>query len=279
MILHPALRRTVLVIGVVVLLGLLMTGVPVAAQPPDDAQPIGIIDGDETVIKEGSIVGRATLQDSKCIVDAPIKVGARVPNGNTALAISWRFDEQCQAVVYDIRPVQEAENALAQEALPEDGQFHFPTPDSAPNGSDPTQGQNNPDNAAASTSAERRAGWVKHTILEQFDVTATEVYAHLYYWQNDDSVWGGHDPYAYCYHSAFPGWTIEDCFSVYFPYGPDYVWIEVTGEFHHTLNIDYTQYAQWYGTPYGYSYTCDLTEGALPIFWEERCVGGKVNDP
>ena len=25
-------------------------------------------------------------------------------------------------------------------------------------------------------------------------------------------------------------------------------------------------YAQWYGTAYGYSYTCDLTEGALPIF-------------
>ena len=28
-------------------------------------------------------------------------------------------------------------------------------------------------------------------------------------------------------------------------------------------------YAQQYGTAYGYSYTCDLTEGALPIFWEE----------
>ena len=38
-------------------------------------------------------------------------------------------------------------------------------------------------------------------------------------------------------------------------------------------------YAQWYGTAYGYSYTCDLTEGALPIFWEEVCRGGKVQQP
>ena len=32
-------------------------------------------------------------------------------------------------------------------------------------------------------------------------------------------------------------------------------------------------------TAYGYSYTCDLTEGALPIFWEEVCRGGKIQQP
>ena len=39
---------------------------------------------------------------------------------------------------------------------------------------------------------------------------ATYVYAHLYYWEEDDSVSGGHSPYAYCWNSWFPGWTIED---------------------------------------------------------------------
>ena len=123
------------------------------------------------------------------------------------------------------------------------------------------------------------AGWVGYTILEQFDVPATYVYAHLYYWEEDDSVSGGHSPYAYCWNSWFPGWTIEDCSSTYYPHGPDYVWIEVEGEFQNDLNIEYTMYAQWYGTAYGYSYTCDLTEGALPIFWEEVCRGGKIQQP
>ena len=68
---------------------------------------------------------------------------------------------------------------------------------------------------------------------------------------------------------------VEDCTSTYYPHGPDYVWIEVEGEFHNDLNIDYTQY----GTAYGYSYRCDLTEGALPILWEEVCRCGKVEQP
>ena len=82
-----------------------------------------------------------------------------------------------------------------------------------------------------------------------------------------------------CWDSWFPGWTIEDCTSTCYPHGPDYVWIEVEGEFQNDLNIDYTQYARGYATAYGYSYTCDLTEGALPILWEEVCRGGKVEQP
>ena len=83
-----------------------------------------------------------------------------------------------------------------------------------------------------------------------------------------------------CWNSWLPGWTIEDCTSTYYPHGPDCVWIEVEGEFHNDLNIDYTQYAQSYGTAYGYSYTCDLTEGALPILCGERSVGvGRLNNP
>ena len=80
---------------------------------------------------------------------------------------------------------------------------------------------------------------MRYTILEQFDVPATYVYAHLYYWEEDDSVSGGHSSYAYCWNSWFPGWTIEDWSSTYYPHGPDYVWIEVEGEFQNDLNIEY----------------------------------------
>ena len=65
------------------------------------------------------------------------------------------------------------------------------------------------------------------------------VNAHLYYWEEDDSVSGGHSSYAYCWNSWFPGWTIEDWSSTYYPHGPDYVWIEVEGEFQNDLNIEY----------------------------------------
>ena len=82
-------------------------------------------------------------------------------------------------------------------------------------------------------------GGLRYTILEQFDVPATYVYAHLYCWEEDDSVSGGHSSYAYCWNSWFPGWTIEDWSSTYYPHGPDYVWIEVEGEFQNDLNIEY----------------------------------------
>ena len=131
---------------------------------------------------------------------------------------------------------------------------------------------------ANSNTAVKKRGWVRMIILEQFDIPATEVYASLKFWQDNGSntVSGGHDAYASCWHSPFPVWTTEDCFASQYPHAPDYVWIDVTGEYHHTLNIDYTMYAKFHGTAHGYSYQCDLIEGALPILWEEDCAGGKV---
>ncbi len=92
-----------------------------------------------------------------------------------------------------------------------------------------------------------------------------------------DSVGGGHATYAQCWASLFPLWNIEDCYAVYYSYGLDYVRIEITGEFSHSINIDYTQYAQRYGMSNGYSHTCTLTEGSLPPLWEEICYGGVID--
>lgn len=263
-------RLTMFVIAAVALAVGISVGAPlttgiVHAQGTDEAEPFAISDDGASEIVVGSVVGQATVRDSHCVVVEPITVGVTVPDGASPLVISWQFDGECRAVVDSIRPAE------GSEGRPTDnGHSQRPTP--VP--SDPTQGDNG---LADTNTAESREGWVKMTILEQFGVTATEVNAHLKFWEDDEShtVWGGYDPYARCYHSAFPGWTIEECSSRYFPNGPDYVWIDVSGEFHNTLNIDYAMYAKFYGTAYGFSYTCDLSEGALPIGWKEHCVGGK----
>ena len=168
-------------------------------------------------------------------------------------------------MVQEIRPVQEGDAGPA-----EGGQSESPTP------SGTTPGQSS-DDANAASSVETKTGWVKYFIGEQFDLPATQVYAEMGYEDYGDTVGGGHDPHARCWTSSFPVWTIEDCFSSYYPHGPDYVWIEVTGEFSHSLSIEYTQYAQWYGTSNGYSYQCSLIEGSLPPFWEEFCYGDVID--
>lgn len=225
---YSKFRLFVLALGVLVIFGALSRTVPVAAQAPDEAEPFAFSNGRASEIAVGSIVGQATLRDSHCVVVTPIAVGVTVPDGASPLVISWHFDGQCRAVVDGIRP------AGGNEDRPT-GNGHSQRP--TPMLSGPSQEGNGLANA---NTAESKKGWVKMTILEQFGVTATEVNAHLKFWESDTShtVWGGYDPYARCYHSAFPGWTTEDCSSRYYPHGPDYVWIDVTGEFHNALNID-----------------------------------------
>ena len=220
----------------------------------------------ETAIEEGSVLGQATLRDSKCVVDEPITVGARVSSGSSGAVIIWAFDEECRAVVREIRPGQVTDPGEA-----EDGHSESPAPSEA------EVSNSESDGSSLASSVETKTGWVSYYIGEQFDLPATRVYAEMGYEDYGDSVGGGHNPYAQCWTSSFPVWTIEDCYSSYYPHGPDYVWIEVTGEFSHTLNIEYTQYAQWYGTSNGFSYHCTLTEGSLPPLWEEFCYGDVID--
>ena len=157
-------KLTFLVIMVMSVL-LLFSGVTFAEGPPDDGGEVfGKTDGEETAISEGSVLGQATLRDSKCVVDSPITVGARVPNGSAGSVIIWAFDDECRAVVQEIRPVQEGEAGPA-----EGGQSESPTP----------SGTTTPDqssrHANAASSVETKTGWVKYFIGEQFDLPATQV--------------------------------------------------------------------------------------------------------
>ena len=140
-------KLTFLVIMVMSVL-LLFSGVTFAEGPPDDGSKVfGKTDGEETAISEGSVLGQATLRDSKCVVDSPITVGARVPNGSTGPVIIWAFDDECRAVVQEIRPVQEGEAEPA-----EGGQSESPTP----SGTIPGQSSRH---ANAASSVETKTGW------------------------------------------------------------------------------------------------------------------------
>ncbi len=125
------------------------------------------------------------------------------------------------------------------------------------------------------TSTHTHYAWAKHTILEQFGVTATEVEARINYYQDPSppKVYDGYNPWAQCYHSAFPGWRINSCTSVYYPYGPDEVWIYTQGEFQNTLNIWYIIKAEYETVPTLDRFTCTIVSGALPILWSSSCSG------
>ncbi len=248
----------------VVVIGLVSTflgGSTAFASDPPEAIPIAVDDGDVRTIQVGSIVGQATLQDSECVIGTVISVGGTIPSGASPMEVVWELDEDCSVVITEIRRA-----GVTDDAAPS-GQHANPDPIS--------DASLSPSFAVYNLiNSNNHTGWVKYTILEQFDVTATEVYARLTYTKYHGSVGDGRSPYAYCDHSDFPGWTIESCTSSYYPHGPDEVWIDVTGEFNHTLNIEYTQYAKWWATPSEHEFRCELTEGSLPIFWRESCAGG-----
>lgn len=141
-----------------------------AADPPGGTETFGVADEKETPISVGSVLGQATLRDSKCVIDTPITVGARVPNGNAGVVITWAFDDECRAVVQEIRPGQ------AGDTEPyEGGQSESPTPSAA------TPSHESSHSANPASSIETRTGWVNYLIGEQSNLPAAQVYAEMGY--------------------------------------------------------------------------------------------------
>lgn len=58
--------------------------------------------------------------------------------------------------------------------------------------------------------------------------------------------------FRHCWHPSFPGWQRRQCSSSYYPWGPDQVWIDITGYFYNApTQVEYTQYAKFTATPNG----------------------------
>lgn len=119
------------------------------------------------------------------------------------------------------------------------------------------------------------AGWTKNTVLEQFGITASELYIAEAYDQ-DTTVQRPTYANGYCYGSAFPiRWVILGCVGA--PYYAPGSWsgVEAHATFYHVpTNVAYDLRAANGGYQNGGGwYGCGMPAGALPPFWSNQCAG------
>lgn len=234
------------------------------------------------------VPGRAFAQgihdaSGGCQVDEPIGVGIEVRDPKGALGdfvtpeVTWYFDESCRAVVESIGPAVGTAAPTETASPPPGGTWVRPS-----EGPDAVVSLDavNPMHAAA---AHRHRGWAKSTVLEQFGVTATEVYAEMRYWQDRNKVYGGFGRDGWCYTSAWPGWRINACYySEWNPTGPSEVRVAVIGDFENNSSPpfpDYAHRARFIAVhPDFWAAQCHVTRGVLPSLlrqWKLVCAGGR----
>lgn len=92
--------------------------------------------------------------------------------------------------------------------------------------------------------AHTHKSYVKHTVLEQFGITATEVRVRMRYSQDSTRVYSPVVDYFLCYTSSFPGWTVVTSFPHIVNNSPYSVSTHGHCEFHWAdRSIDYYQHA------------------------------------
>lgn len=133
-----------------------------------------------------------------------------------------------------------------------------------------------PERAGAynSPTTHTHTGSVKHTILEQFNVTATETFLKTTYKQSDSqstfnmTVHGD----SRCYASAFPVWTISSCSAWVTNAWPWFQQADIEGKFSHTTQVKYTMRSYFRALGDNtVARSCWLSSGSMPPFWEAKC--------
>jgi hypothetical protein len=113
------------------------------------------------------------------------------------------------------------------------------------------------------------AAWSQH--YDCCGLKLTEVYAHMYYYDDTSSVYSGHDGYHSCWN-ALDGWYRNWEDYGWDPYGPDSVWIWTECSFSY-IGGSYTHQhaAYFYGFAAGdFRIACTHTGGPVPQ-GEFRC--------
>lgn len=138
--------------------------------------------------------------------------------------------------------------------------------------------QTSPAGAYRSPNTHNHRGWVKHTILEQFGVTATETYLEATYSESDSQStfnMAVDYPASRCYHSAFPVWTLNSCTAWTTNGWPWAQAADIEGKFSHTTQVKYTMRSYFQANGDGARvYSCWLSSGSLPPFWKPKCTSG-----
>jgi hypothetical protein len=120
-------------------------------------------------------------------------------------------------------------------------------------------------------------GHTQYTILEQFGVTATQIYEHFGWKQPKNSgVSSGDFLDGYCYHSSFPGWNIRDCTVGSTLAGKGDLSTSMRGDFDNFFGPSYTMTTQGGTKNQGKNVvaSCVLTRGSLPVGWSGQCFAG-----
>lgn len=121
---------------------------------------------------------------------------------------------------------------------------------------------------------------VRHTVFEQFGVTATQTTVEGKYQQNSNPyvnfpqlVWNE------CYKSSFPTWTVHSCTPAVYKVGSGptgRIVSQIEGDYSHTLGMSYVMFSDYWGeASEGDTYLCELRRGALPYFWSDHCYAYK----
>lgn len=108
----------------------------VSASDDDPTIRARISTGDDSLgrpVQVGDVIGRARLQDGVCVIEEPIGLQVQFPDGRPGVA-SWQFNEDCVAVVTDIRPATEAELDREEETNPPGGTVERPRNSNAERG-------------------------------------------------------------------------------------------------------------------------------------------------
>lgn len=226
---------------------------------------------DTTAAKVGNIVAQGTREDKICKFPRPVTIRGKASSPGS-YRVSLRVGKRCQLVVSRKKTLAAHANPCVNNMLEDEPRAGLRIPsvhtfDLALNVTNPVDDL---------VGAYRQKGCVKYTILEQFGITATEQYHESLFWEKGDRVTRHEQPVGYCYHSAFPGWTIRKCSGKY-KLGPaSGVWAWLEGDYHNVTGPSYNMYSRYDFVPANspeFQWQCKLTRGSLPVSWSEDCYG------
>lgn len=258
--------RPVVFVIVVTLLGLSVGSVGLVFSATSSDHPevsaFAVVGGEKVKVDVGDVIAVGTREGDFCVFDEPISYGGETSKHGVTGEIAYQMDDQCRLTIENI------------EALPDDyipvqpeGAIQFRHTDISPKRVVGNKGPGVSAPAQYIGSLHKHYMWTKSTVLEQFGVTATEVYVIDRFWQEEEDVFAPHGLDGWCYASAFPTWTVNDCYGDATDGDPYYQEVEGFGDYSHSLGVEYVQRAEHYYTSSGESWQCNLTEGALPILW------------
>ncbi|HEX7167942.1 MAG TPA: hypothetical protein VF230_13275 [Acidimicrobiales bacterium] len=244
-----------------------------------DTGPVGvaIVDGVRKVLNVGDVVATGLVQpDGTCLYPFVIRIGAENVTSagyNTRV----RSTAECDLVAIASRPVEAVLDAVRDPSVgppvgvDTDDDYSGLAPDLSDMGG---CGGGGLADCGEPRTWIRRAVQVKHTILEQFNITAYERTAVTKYEQNTYDGWmRGATATGTCYVSPFPGNYHEGCYGYVTKRSGDYVESVRYARFNNKhigpeMYVRTRALATATGGPAGY---CEVIEGSFPPFWEDDC--------